>query len=583
LWFRPGHGKTATALIYDKWVRHFLREQNDPRADWPTLVWTTASAKWQWAVDEIREWRLDLLTVGKVCVIDGDPISRDAQIELMVITQPEIVIIHHAQIGTAVEGVFDFLRDTNWLGVYSDEDQHFKNWSSQRTQRKNAIQREFLVSVTGTPESGYPDKLHAIVHGIAPGPYKPINNDSCLPGINCPLPAHSRKAYQTGCRGCFNYLHETNSCKVMAHVPTESDLGIREHYKQTGEFRSLAHFKQKFCLLEEGRVVGSYNEEHLHDQIYGSGYAYRYSEAEVYPDRTEPVVHKIALPMSPEQEEMNRIVCLGLRAFFDENMEEALSRGSSFILALLTHVRRVTTLSPGAFMSGYKNYHPVKAAMQFPQVLAKGTSTKVEWALDFIRDNVLDTNNKIIIGSEWDDCVQELEARLERMGLVKARPAIQANDLEWNVTLPKGNETYYACITGSVSNTKHRQALKQAFNTDPRLKVMLMTQAGYEALNLTGGVQKGQTMYVICLGVPWLPAPLQQLFKRADRLNMQGDISIFLPACVGTIDEQVHSILYGKALSADRIVDGNFSDDTVAARLSLRDAKSIAELLSVKG
>lgn len=577
LWFDPGLGKTATALIYDKLIREFLADQQDTRIERPSLIITTTSAKWQWATMEIPKWRPDLMEVGRVMLIDGDTLVRESAIRLIAQVHPTLVILHHAQIGPQTKEFFELIQDIDWLGLYSDEDQYFKNWSSGRTVRKNALARGFEVSITGTPQSGFPNKLHAILHGIAPGGYAEYKEPECKPGPNCPLPTYTKRKFKDGCGQCFNYIASLNECRVGGNRPSATkDLGIK-YQNKPGLFGHYDNFIQRFCITEGTSVKGSYNERELHRLIYENGWAKRVSVKDVYGERNIPII-KVALPMNEGQSELYEILCAGMRKFFDENMREVEERGSTFVLALLTHARRACTMSPDAFMLAYGGHPPAWSSLQ--NYSAHGESTKIEWALQFIEDNVRDTENKMIIGSEWDDCVQEMAGKLEKAGMKRAHIGIVAGNsaLEWNAKLEEGDGEYFGIINGGVKG-KDRTALQMAFNTDSRLKVILMTRAGYEAISLTGGLQEGQKMFVSCLGVPWLPDQIRQLFGRADRRDMKGDIAIYLPACIGTVDEEVHSIMYGKSLSSEKVVDGNFDDDTISAKLSLRDAKSVKRML----
>lgn len=577
LWFDPGLGKTATALVYDMLVREFLKVEKDPRIERPSLVLTTTSAKWQWATLEIPKWRRDLMEVGRVMLIDGDSLVRESAVQLIAQIKPTLVILHHAQIGPQTKEFFELIQDIDWLGLYVDEDQYFKNWTSGRTVRKNALYRGFELSITGTPQSGFPNKLHAIVHGIAPGGYGEYVEPVCTPGSGCPLPQYTRRKFKDGCTGCFNYLSGTNECRVGGHRPSAFEgLGIKYQHRP-GVFGHYDDFVEKYCYGNGRSVTGSRNEFDLNRRIYENRWASRVTVKDVYGERNIPII-KVALKMNDGQQELYDILCAGLRRFFDENMQEIEDRGSTFVLALLTHARRATTMSPGAFMLAYGGHPPSWASLD--KYAAHGESTKIEWALSFIEDNVRDTQNKMIIGSEWDDCIQEMAGKLEKAGMKRAHVGIVAGSsaLEWNAKLEEGEGEYFGIINGDVKG-KDRTALQMAFNTDKRLKVILMTRAGYEAISLTGGLGEKETMYVSCLGVPWLPDQLRQLFGRADRRDMKGNIAVYLPACAGTVDEMLHSRLYGKSLSSEKVIDGNFSDDTISAQLSLHDAKTLKEML----
>lgn len=576
LWHPVGTGKTFSALWHEKKVREFLRERNDKRGEWPSLFVTTTSTKWQWASDQIPKWRPELTTVGKVLVVDGDNTTREAMIEMISALPPEIVLIHHAQL--SIQEVFVKLQGIKFLGIYVDEDQYFKNWSSGRTKRKNALRRGYLVSISATPESGFNNKLHAILHGIDPGEYTEYVEPPCRPGKLCPLPEYTKSAFtgESGCRGCHHWNPDDNICEEGGHEPS-SKLGLKFQY-QPGYFGTAKEFEGQFCKKEGGRVVDSKNNAMLNSQIYQNKFAHRITRRDVYGIQEIPIT-KIPLEMTPEQRKLYSIVAAGYRKYINESLNEDIRQGSTMRLAQLTHFRRITTLSPAAFELSQGGHPPSWAALDKYKFV--GESCKIEWALEFIRDNVRDdTGNKIIIGSEWTTCLEDLRGKLIKSGMKEASIDISSGDskLQFEAAMQKDDGEYFAMISGSVEK-KHRSAIQRVFNTDPRLKVLLMTQAGYEGLNLTGGLQQGQTMYVTCLGVPWLPALLEQLFGRADRKDMKGDISILLPVCIGTIDEMVHGLLYGKALSSQQVIDGDFSDEGIASKLSLNDITSILDMI----
>src|SRR3990167_5347095 len=86
-----GVGKTAGALQAELRIKHFLKQEGDPRADWPTLIITPNSVKWQWAAIELAKWRTDL-DVGEVIVIDGDSGDREMQMKFATNLSPKIII-----------------------------------------------------------------------------------------------------------------------------------------------------------------------------------------------------------------------------------------------------------------------------------------------------------------------------------------------------------------------------------------------------------------------------------------------------------------------------------------------------------
>lgn len=570
-----GLGKTAVDLQWDLRVRDFLKSKDDDRHEYPSLFIVENSTKWQLPVIEMDKWRPDLVSddaAGKVMVIDGDSSQRDLQMSMYKRMKPEVVIITYSYLAPTSKGVYQFIRDIRWLGIYPDEATALKNWTSARTKRFNSISRFFCVPTSATPQSGWPDKWHALLHAVEPGFYAPFEKQDCEPGDNCPLPKYAQFRFKSAhsCEGCMNYIKSKKVCGLNAHK-TETPLDILNSYGP-GYWGDVADFRKEYCQMEGGRVVGFRNIDQLRKKILERHILGRVLSKDVYGERIIPINIEL-LQARPGQLEMYQLVAQGLRAMINENGERAIGRGSTSMLALLTHFRRITTMSPAAFMAGYSN-KDIAGIMLDPTWAKYTESAKMEWALEFIENNVKDTGNSMIIGSEWTDPLDEMEVRLQKSGYQPARIRTKMDGNNFTVELPDPEGLYYGRIDGNVS-PRQRLAIQEVFNSQPRLNIILMSKAGYKGMNLRGAGGEEDTVFISVLGSPWLPDELVQLFGRADRYDAKSSISIIIPALVGTIDEKIHSILYGKQISADQVIDGEVSDDGLASKLSLGSASDI--------
>jgi hypothetical protein len=109
-------------------------------------------------------------------------------------------------------------------------------------------------------------------------------------------------------------------------------------------------------------------------------------------------------------------------------------------------------------------------------------------------------------------------------------------------------------------------------------------------MNLKGAGGPEDTVYVVVLGVPWTPSPIEQIRFRAKREDSVSKVVIVVPVTVYSIDEFVHEVIYAKALSAEKTIYGQEGAQDFAA-FGLRELvsetknfldQSILKLRSIK-
>jgi superfamily II DNA or RNA helicase len=142
-------------------------------------------------------------------------------------------------------------------------------------------------------------------------------------------------------------------------------------------------------------------------------------------------------------------------------------------------------------------------------------STKLE-RLAELCDNIVDEpDRKVVLFSEWTTMLELIEPLLNQRRLKFVR------------------------LDGSVPQKK-RQELVHEFQTDPKCRFFLTTNAGSTGLNL----QAANT--VINVDLPWNPAVLEQRIARAHRMGQKQPVHVFVLVTEQTLEENLLDTLAAK-------------------------------------
>jgi hypothetical protein len=161
---------------------------------------------------------------------------------------------------------------------------------------------------------------------------------------------------------------------------------------------------------------------------------------------------------------------------------------------------------------------------------APGYSSKLDELDELFERLFSEENRKVLLFSEWTTMLDLIEPLLEKRGLAFVR------------------------LDGSVPQ-KLRQGLVHEFQSNPRCRLFLTTNAGSTGLNL----QAANT--VINVDLPWNPAVLEQRIARAYRMGQEQPVQVFVLITEATIEEKLLSTLSAKhdlalaALDAESDVD----------------------------
>ncbi len=179
---------------------------------------------------------------------------------------------------------------------------------------------------------------------------------------------------------------------------------------------------------------------------------------------------------------------------------------------------------------------------------APGYSSKLEALDDLLGDLLQEEDRKIVLFSEWTTMLNLIEPTLEKHG------------------------ERYVRLDGSVPQKK-RQQLVHDFQTDPRCKLFITTNAGATGLNL----QAANT--VVNVDLPWNPAVLEQRIGRAHRMGQKRQVQVYVLVTEETIEENLLETLSAKHELAQAALDPDSDVDSVDLAGGMEALKRRLEVL----
>lgn len=179
---------------------------------------------------------------------------------------------------------------------------------------------------------------------------------------------------------------------------------------------------------------------------------------------------------------------------------------------------------------------------------APGHSTKLEKLHELIDQLSNEPDRKVILFSEWTRMLDLVADKLE---------AVSAG---------------YVRLDGKVPQKKRQQIVKQ-FQTDPKCRFIIMTNAGSTGLNL----QAADT--VINVDLPWNPAVLEQRIARAHRMGQKRSVQVYILVTEGTIEENLLTTLSAKKELAMAALDMDSETSSVTLESGMEELKRRLEVL----
>ncbi len=144
-----------------------------------------------------------------------------------------------------------------------------------------------------------------------------------------------------------------------------------------------------------------------------------------------------------------------------------------------------------------------------------GYSSKLEYLAELFDGLMAESDRKVLLFSEWTNMLNLIE------------PLLKTRKLD------------FVRLDGSVPQKK-RQEIVNRFQTDPRCRLFITTNAGSTGLNL----QAANT--VINVDLPWNPAVLEQRVGRAHRMGQKQPVQVYVLVTEETIEESLLGTLSAK-------------------------------------
>jgi len=177
-----------------------------------------------------------------------------------------------------------------------------------------------------------------------------------------------------------------------------------------------------------------------------------------------------------------------------------------------------------------------------------GHSSKLERLEELLEQLLAERGRKIVLFSEWTSMLDLIEHGLRR------------------------RKVRFVRLDGAVPQRK-RQALVDAFQSDPEIVLFLTTNAGSTGLNL----QAANT--VINVDLPWNPAVLEQRIGRVHRMGQKRPVQVFILITEETIEENLLGTLSAKHDLALAVLDPDSDVDAVDMQSNIEELRRRLELL----
>lgn len=577
--WQMGTGKTPSTLVYVQRVIELLKANGDPRANRTTVIVVPAQVKRQW-LSEAKTW---LGCSEYDCkILGGPPDQREFGLQYVDVFKPKFLVLNYELLVIHQQ----WFQEREWLGLVVDEAHAIKNEDALRSRAVMSINAEFTLLLTGTPVDNRPPDLYNLLKRLDPGgSYLRSSAKLAAPNKRCPLAVFRvrfDKAYYSRnrlvelktvrndtyavfgrhyeyhtlpnvpehCQRCDQFVGDpyTGSCKHGGSSGGKEPVQIR-YRKSSPSWGTKDNFDMTYAMWDYGRFgkvfKGARNTAQLNRRLYDELWATRVRRSDM--GSIGGITYRyVYLDMTDEQEALYAQVRAGIISRMDAagemNQLEIKSK-----LTELMYLEMVAASTPKDFYDNVSRNRPewMSISRQSSQ-----EGAKQEWLEEFV--DGLNGGDKAIIFTQYRTVAEPLVERLSKSG------------------------HRVVAIHGNVSQ-RERDAAQNAFNSDPDTKVIVVTKAGFEGLNLQKGVGKGDTIHCVFTDVSWVPKNITQPIARAHRFGLQGGVWVWFLCANDSIDRRKIDELRSKQVYIDQIVDGR---ETQAIKLFEIDSKQgLLELL----
>lgn len=171
-------------------------------------------------------------------------------------------------------------------------------------------------------------------------------------------------------------------------------------------------------------------------------------------------------------------------------------------------------------------------------------TSKMDSMKEVLEEVVIQNGHKALIFSQYKTMLDIIAAKLKELGLT------------------------YLRIDGDTDK-QERAKMQVQFNTDPKIDLMIGTEAMSTGLNFTGAD------YVINYDDNWSPSIMGQREDRTHRIGQKNVVTVVNFICRDTIEERIRAVIYGKNRITSEVL-GDATDEMVLKRMN---PKEICQLL----
>lgn len=271
-------------------------------------------------------------------------------------------------------------------------------------------------------------------------------------------------------------------------------------------FGPLFRFNREYHELDEnGRPVGYKNLDAMHRRL--RPVLLRRRKTDVEGELPQRTVNTYFVAMHPQQSER-----------YDSYKAD---------VAQLMHKAQRRPLSPEEFQRLQQMLACMRMLCDTPYILDQDcrVSPKLDELSRILDDQLADSDNKIVIFSEWTRMLDLVREHVDKIGIG------------------------YALHTGKVPQQRRRGELNR-FKQEADCRLLLTSDAGATGLNLQAA------NIVINLDLPWNPAKLEQRIARAWRKHQKRHVTVINLVCEDSIEHRILHLLEQKRALAEGVLDG---------------------------
>ena len=152
---------------------------------------------------------------------------------------------------------------------------------------------------------------------------------------------------------------------------------------------------------------------------------------------------------------------------------------------------------------------------------------------------------KLISGINYSSKINALKELLVDILQEDSKAIIFTEFKEMSNILYSELQKYNPCLFTGDTPQKERQNIIKEFNDVDKSKILIMSPAGGEGLNLQ------RANYIIHYDLPWSVSKIEQREGRAHRIGQKNKVTVFMLIVKNSIDEYVFKVLHKKQKLSD--------------------------------